>query len=119
MASFSFTSDDPKEPFEIMVPAQMNNVSLARKSLVGKVCNTKTLNKATIKDIISKAWIMNPDLHISDLGRNMFLFFFASEVHNKEVMAKTPWYVMNHLLSLQFWLPEVSPYELDFNYNYF
>lgn len=32
-------------------------------------------------------------------------------------MRRSPWYVMNHLLSLQFWLPEVSPYELDFNFN--
>lgn len=62
---------------------------------------------------------MYPDLHISDIGKSMLLFSFASEAHAKEVMVKSPWYVMNHLLSLQFWLPEVSPYEMDFNYNSF
>lgn len=86
MASSSSTSDDLEEPSGIMVPAQMNIVLLAHKSLVGKACTKKTLNKATIKDIISKAWIMYPDLHISDLGRNMFLFSFAREAHTKEVI---------------------------------
>lgn len=101
-----------------MVPASTNNVALARKTLVGKVCTTRTSNKAVAKDIIYKGWNY-PDLHVSDLGKTMFLFSFSSEEHTKEVMRRSPWYVMNHLLSLQLWLPEVSPYELDFNYNSF
>lgn len=32
---------------------------------------------------------------------------------------KTPWYVMNRLLSLQYWIPEVSPLELVFDINPF
>lgn len=30
-------------------------------------------------------------------------------------MRKGPWYVMNHVVSLQYWIPEASVYELDFN----
>lgn len=111
--------ENPEELLEVMVPAQTNNISLARKSLVGKVCTTKTLNKNAVKDIISKAWSAYPDLHISELGKTLYLFSFTSEDHTKDVMRRASWFVMNHLLSLQFWLPEVSLYELDFDYNSF
>lgn len=30
-------------------------------------------------------------------------------------MRKGPWYVMNHVVSLQYGIPEASVYELDFN----
>lgn len=111
--------DDPEEMTEIMVHAQNNNVSLARKSLVGKVLTTQTLNKAAIKEIMSKCWNLYPDLHITELGKTLYLFSFSSEEHTKDVMRHVPSFVMNHLLSLQFCLPEVPPQELDFDFNSF
>lgn len=116
MASSSTSENDPEELTEVMVPSHSKNISLARKALVGKVWTTKSLNKAVVKEIITEAWNNYVDLHVLDMGRNPFLFFFASEAHSKEVMMKSLWYVMNHLLSLQFWLLEVSPYELDLTF---
>lgn len=104
MASSSQAQEDHKELIEVMIPANenVNNVSLSCKSLIGKVWTTKSLNKAAIRDSVSKAWSNYPELHISDQGRNLFLFSIGSEAHTKEVMLKKPWYVMNYLLCLQF-----------------
>lgn len=33
----------------------------------------------------------------------------------KEVYNKSPWYVMNKLISLQFWNPKVSVFEVDYS----
>lgn len=124
MASSSTASsapniEDPEELTEIMVPAKPNNKGLATRSLVGKICSDKELNRNVVKEILNKTWGMFLGFHMTDLGRNMFLFSFSHELHSKEVMAKAPWYVMNQFLSLQFWLPEVPTYELDFLYNSF
>lgn len=75
MASSSHVSEDPEEMSGVMIPARVNNVALARRSLIGKVCTTRTLNKAAVKEIISKAWNLYPDLHILELGKTMFFFF--------------------------------------------
>lgn len=83
-ASSSSVQDDPEELIELWVLAHSNNVSLARKSLLGKVCTTKIFNKAAVNEIISKAWNIYPDLHISDLWRNMSFFSFVNEAHTKE-----------------------------------
>lgn len=83
---------------------------------MGKICVEKVLNKAAVKEILNKAWGIYPGFHMSDLDKNMYLFSFSDETHVKDVMLKSLWYIMNYLLSLQFWLAEVSPYELDFNF---
>lgn len=33
----------------------------------------------------------------------------------QEVLRRGPWYIMNHLISLQYWIPEVSVYEVDYS----
>lgn len=32
-----------------------------------------------------------------------------------EVMKKSPWFIMNHLIDLQFWTPEASVFEIDYS----
>lgn len=34
-------------------------------------------------------------------------------------MKKAPWFIMNHLMSVQYWIPEVSPHEVYFDANPF
>lgn len=43
------------------------------------------------------------------------MFTFTDKKDAEEVMRKGPWFVMNHLLSLQCWFPEASVFEIDFS----
>lgn len=54
----------------------------------GKVCTSKLLNKVAVIEILNKAWSIYE--HISDIGQNMFLFYFSNEAHAKKVMLKAP-----------------------------
>lgn len=70
-------------------------------------------------EITSKACKEYEGVHITNLGLNKYLLSFAEQAHAREVYLKEPWYVMNHLLCLQFWIPKASTVELDFTTNPF
>lgn len=91
----------------------------SHSSLVGKLLTDKILNKGVVKEILRKAWGELKDLKISDVGQNMFLFTFNSQEEAQQIFCKAPWYVMNKLISLQFWNPQVAMREIDFSYVQF
>lgn len=72
---------------------------------MGKVITDRPLNKGAIRSMLKKAWGDLDDLHISNVGVNMFLFTFSNEKEVKDVLSRAPWYVMNKLVSLQPWTP--------------
>lgn len=112
-------SNLPEEELDTVLPTNNNALGLSRRALVGRLLTEKQLSRNAMKEIIYRAWSNYEELHILDKGRNMFLFCFKKEEDAKEVMLKSPWYVMNHLLCLQYWLPKVSVAELDFDRNPF
>lgn len=75
---------------------------LSNKALVGKIRTTKKLNIKAVKEIIAKAWGNYKELHITELGQNMFLFSFHQEADAKEVLTKAPWFIMNFLMCLDY-----------------
>lgn len=96
--------------------SNVDNFLLAKNSLVGKVLTAKSLNRGAVKDIILKAWGDHEGVTISDMGTNLFLFTFPSMKDVMEVVNRSPWFVMNHLISLQRWDPQASIYEIDFDW---
>lgn len=78
---------------------------LARRTLVGKILTKKILNNGVVRAICSAAWGEASEVKISDMGPNIFLFSFPSEEIVKNIMPKSPWAVMNYILSLQPWNP--------------
>lgn len=62
-----------------------------------------------------KAWERYDGVQVSDVGFNMFLFTFNQEEEAQEVLRKTPWFVMNRLISLQKWDSHVAMKEIQFN----
>lgn len=100
---------------EMMVPANQNNVSIARRTLVGKFIANKAVNKSAAKEVIAKAWSVYDKVWISDLGLNKFLFTFENEMHSRDVKRKAPWFFMNKLMCVEYWIPEVSPHEIYFD----
>lgn len=111
--------DNPEELSEILIPASQNNVSIARRTLVGKLLTNRAMNHTSAKDVISKAWASYENLQITDLGKNKFMFTFAEEKHCREIMKKSPWFFLNHLMCIQFWISEVAPHEICFDLNAF
>lgn len=100
---------------DLLVHANPNNVSIAKRNLVGKIIASKSLNRVAAKDIIAKAWASYENLQIIDLGSKIFLFTFAGESQSIDIIKKIQWFVMNHLMCLQFGIPEVSPHEIYFD----
>lgn len=90
-------------------------VEFAKRTLVGKILFERILNRAAAKMIIAKAWSEPEGLKIADMGPNIFLFTFKDMKETQEVLRRGPWYIMNHLISLQYWIPEVSVYEVDYS----
>lgn len=93
----------------------LRNVSSTQIALVGKVITDKVLNRGAIKNILLKAWEDVEGMQITDFGVNLFLFSFNSEEEILTILNKTPWYVMNKLISLQRWNSQVSLKEIVFN----
>lgn len=92
------------------------NVDLAQQTLVGKLITDKQFNKGAIKSIIAKAWREPKGLKINEIGNNVYMFTFAEKQEVQSVLKRRPWFVMNHLLNLQHWIPEVAAYEIDFTW---
>lgn len=87
----------------------------AQRTLVGKILFEKILNRAAAKMIIAKAWGEPEGLKVVDMGPNIFMFTFKDKKEPQEVLRRGPWYIMNHLISLQYWILEVSAYEVDYS----
>ncbi|KAJ1422118.1 hypothetical protein SESBI_13245 [Sesbania bispinosa] len=119
MEENTMTSHDPDAPHEdITVELESDSLQstlLARRSLVGRILSRKLLNRGVVKSILAKAWDEYGDFQITDMGTNMFLFSFTKQKEVMQILPKGPWYVMGHLLSLQFWVPEATLYEVNFD----
>lgn len=90
-------------------------VEFAKKTLVGKIIFEKILNRGAVKSIIAKAWGEPDGLKIADMGPNVFMFTFKDKGDAHEIIKRGPWYVMGHILSLQYWIPEVAAAEVDYS----
>ncbi|KAJ1415756.1 hypothetical protein SESBI_17815 [Sesbania bispinosa] len=70
---------------------EFNSLQLAKRSLVGKVLSSKSLNKGSVRNILAKAWGEPANLKVTDMGTNLFLFSFESMKDMKGVLSKGPW----------------------------
>lgn len=105
----------PEVLLEELSSDNLGNEDLANKVLVGYIRSAKIYNVKAVKDILVKAWASTPRVHITELGKNMFLFCFSKEVDAIEILRRCPWFVMNHLLCLEKWNPQVACNEIVFN----
>ncbi|KAJ1417307.1 Zinc knuckle CX2CX4HX4C [Sesbania bispinosa] len=93
----------------------LNNTLIAKNSLIGKILAPKLLNRGAVKSILAKAWSDYGDFQITDMGINLLLFSFTEKKEITDILQKGPWYVMGHLLSLQFWVLEAAIYDINFD----
>lgn len=91
-----------------------DSLDLATRTLVGKIFSGRFINKGAAKAILSRAWGDLSGLKITEMGTNMLMFTFEDKKDALEVIRKGQWYVMNNLVSFQYWVLDISAYELDF-----
>lgn len=114
-SSHSSFVENPEILLDVLEEDNLQNDELVEKALVGKIKDIKVFNVKAIKEILSKAWFSSPNVHITELGHNIFLFCFPTPTEAKEVLNKAHWFVMNHLLCLEQWHPQISCKENAFN----
>lgn len=49
-------NENPEELLEILIPAKQDNLSIAKRTLVGKMLIEKNMNRNASKEVISNAW---------------------------------------------------------------
>ncbi|KAJ1414334.1 Zinc finger, CCHC-type [Sesbania bispinosa] len=120
-SSVQWCGAEEGEELELETLNNGNNegVLVARRTLVGRVIAEKTLNRLAVKEIVSKAWNVNDEIKISDLGPNVYLFTFTEADSARKILEEGPWFIMGHLLSLQYWIPEVSIFEVNYDHVLF
>lgn len=91
-----------------------DSLDLATRTLVGKILPARFINKGAVNAIFSRAWGNPVGLKITEMGTNMLMFTFEDKKEAMEVIRKGHWYVMNNLVSFQYWIPNISAYELDY-----
>lgn len=111
-----FSAEDPEVLQEELSSENLQDDNIASTASVGSIRSSKIYNVKVVKDILAKAWSSYPEVHSSELGKNMFLFCFPKPDEDAtEVLRKCPWFVMNHLLYLEKWNPQVTCNELAFD----
>ncbi|KAF7152056.1 hypothetical protein RHSIM_Rhsim01G0174000 [Rhododendron simsii] len=100
MKRFSLTPDE-KDDIVIDTAMQAKAIEACSASLVGKLLTKRGFGRAALKDTMRKVWGSPSGLRILDVGENLFLFRFSSEVDMQWVMNRGPWCFDNMLLLKQ------------------
>lgn len=79
----------------------VGSTETAGRTRVGKILTRKILNKNAVRTICGAAWGESLEVKISYMGPNMYLFSFPSAEIAQVIMQKSPWAVMNNIMSLQ------------------
>lgn len=113
----SSSSEIHEQEDEIIEVEEYSNKGekFAQRTSVRKILFEKVLNRVAAKTIIAKAWGEPKGLKVVDMGPNIFMFTFKDKKETQDVLRRGPWYIMNHLISLQYWIPEVCTHEVDYS----
>lgn len=107
--------EDPELLQEELISVNLQEEIISNATLVGCIRFVKIYNIKAVKEIMAKAWSSYSEIHISEVGKNMFLFSFQKNEDAIEVLRKCPWFVMSNLLCLEKWNPNVTYNELKFD----
>ena len=72
-------------------------------SLLGRFLTTRAFNQRAAKFLLRSVWSMGLELHIIDVGDDLFQFKFTMESQLKWVLANGPWSFEDHPLVLRRW----------------
>ncbi|KAK3013668.1 hypothetical protein RJ639_008539 [Escallonia herrerae] len=99
------------EPLELEIDPRFPE-TLTSLTIVGRVISDKPLNKAVVRNILSKAWFSPSGIKIKEQD-NRLLFTFQNENDYHKVLNNRPWTVMGSHLAIREWPPDVALQEVN------
>ena len=94
---------EEEEVIEISDEGRLTEIESCNVSLIGKFLTCKAFNKRAAMNTLRRAWGLNTDLQIVEVGSNLFQFKFQSEFDMSRILRGGPWTFDNQLLMLTRW----------------
>ena len=94
---------EEEEVIEISDEGRLTEIESCNVSLIGKFLTCKAFNKRAAMNTLRRAWGMNTDLQIVEVGSNLFQFKFQSEFDMSCILRGGPWTFDSQLLMLTRW----------------
>ena len=94
---------EEEEVIEISDEGRLTKIESCNVSLIGKFLTCKAFNKRAAMNTLWRAWGLNTDLQIVEVGSNLFQFKFQSEFDMSHILRGGPWTFDSQLLMLTRW----------------
>ncbi|XP_030936437.1 uncharacterized protein LOC115961633 [Quercus lobata] len=107
MGSLKLTNEEAEE-IQVSDEGRMDEIDSCVLSLIGKFLTCKPFNRKAAKNTLRRAWGLDKELQISEVGNNLFQFKFQSEYDLERILRGGPWTFDNQLLMLTRWKSGMS-----------
>ena len=94
---------EEEEVIEISDEGRLTEIESCNVSLIGKFLTCKAFNKRAAMNTLRRAWGLNTNLQIVEVGSNLFQFKFQSEFDMSCILRGGPWTFDSQLLMLTRW----------------
>jgi len=94
---------EEEEIIEVPDEGRMEEIENCSQSLIGKFLTCKSYNKRAAHTTLKKAWGLQDEVQIVEVGSNLFQFKFSTEFDMERVFKGGPWIFDNQALMLRRW----------------
>ena len=94
---------EEEETIEISDEGRQVEIESCKLSLIGKLLTCKPFNKRAAKNTLKKAWGLENEVQIMEVGANLFQFKFNTEFDLERILNGGPWSFDNQMLMLTKW----------------
>ena len=102
MGNMKLTSDEA-EDIQVSEEGLTDEFDSCVLSLIGKFLTCKPFNRKAAMTTLRKAWGLDKEIQIAEVGSNLFQFKFQSEYEIDRILRGGPWTFDNQLLMLIHW----------------
>ena len=107
MVNLKLTAEEEEEIL-VSEEGRSEEIDSCALSLIGKFLTCKPFNRKAAKNTLRRAWGLDKELQISEVGSNLFQFKFQSEYELDRILRGGPWSFDNQLLMLKRWKAGMS-----------
>ena len=107
LVNLKLTAEEEEE-IQVSEESRSEEMDSCVLSLIGKFLTCKPYNRKAAKTTLRKAWGLDKELQISEVGSNLFQFKFQSEYDLDRILRGGPWCFDNQLLMLTRWKAGMS-----------
>ena len=94
---------DEEEVISISDEGRKAEIESCSQSLIGKFLMCRYFNKRAAHGTFKRAWGLENQVHVVEVGVNLFQFKFNSEFDMNRVLKRGPWTFDNQVLLLVRW----------------